>query len=90
MVKRLSAIRRSRRTKRLRASWASLFGGKRAGESVGRKKAWKCNFCDVIGSHRRGCHYVTQEHHRGPKSLRRGVLGIRARARRRTAAAVTA
>jgi hypothetical protein len=58
--------------------WASFLGR----EYVGKKRAWKCTFCGVIGSHRRGCHYVTQEHHRDPKPVRRGILGVRGRAKR--------
>ncbi len=77
----LTASTRSRRSKRSRFSWASLRGGER----VGKKKAWKCIYCGVIGSHRRGCHYVTKDHHRGPKPVRRGVLGARARGARRKA-----
>lgn len=74
---------RPRLNRRLTSRWASLFGGER----VGRKKAWKCTFCGVIGSHRSGCHYVREPHHRGPKAVRRGVLGVRARAARRRARA---
>ncbi len=73
----------SRRSGWLGSRWASLLGGEHVGK--GKKKAWKCTFCGVIGSHRRGCHYVTQEHHRPPKPVRRGVVGIRTRAARRPA-----
>lgn len=83
---RVQASRRSGPRRRL-ASWASLFGGKHEGRSVGRKKAWECNFCGVIGSHRRGCHYVTETHHRGPKPVRRGFMGLRTRATKRGAGA---
>lgn len=83
---RQTAVRRARRNARPTSSWP-LFSWRR-GEYVGRsKKAWKCNFCGVIGSHRGGCHYVTQEHHRDPKSVRRGVLGTRARVTRKKAMA---
>lgn len=54
--------------------WDTLLGG-----SVEARKAWTCVYCGVIGSHRRGCHYVTETHHRGPKRVRRGILGGRAR-----------
>lgn len=67
---------RRARAKRLRSRWDSLFG-----ERLGKKKGWKCTFCGVIGSHRRGCHYVTEAHHRPRKRIRRGMLGLRARAR---------
>ena len=69
---------RLRRAKRLTSRWALLFGG----ETVGQKKAWKCTFCGVIGSHRRGCHYVTEAHHRPRKRVRRGMPGPRARSAR--------
>lgn len=62
------------------ASWAALFG-----ERQGKEKAWTCTFCGVIGSHRRGCHYVTQAHHRERKRLRRGRLGALVRAARSAA-----
>mgnify|MGYP001573505034 CR=1 FL=1 len=76
---------RSHRPKRLTSRWASLFG-----ERLGKKKAWKCTFCGVIGSHRRGCHYVTEAHHRGPKAVRRGILGGRTRSARRRAVTANA
>lgn len=85
--KHLTAVRRARRGERRASSWAGLFGLRR-GEYVGRKKAWKCSFCGVIASHRRGCHYVTQEHHRGPKVVRRGLLGSRTRASTRAGARI--
>jgi len=67
-------LRRTLSTTRRTAGWASLFG-----ERLGKKKACACTFCGVIGSHRRGCHYVTEAHHRGPKTVRRGALGLNAR-----------
>jgi len=63
-----------------RGTWASVFGERR-----GKKKVWACTFCGVIGSHRRGCHYVMEAHHRDRKTVRRGILGRRARAGRRNA-----
>jgi len=69
-----TASGRSPGGRRLSRRWASLFG-----ERLGKKKAWKCTFCGVIGSHRRGCHYVTQAHHRPPTRACRGVLGDRGR-----------
>ena len=42
-----------------RGTWVSVFGERR-----GKKKVWACTFCGVIGSHRRGCHYVMEAHHR--------------------------
>jgi hypothetical protein len=77
--KRLTSVRRAQRGERRVSGWSALFGLRR-GEYLGPKRAWKCSFCGVIGSHRRGCHYVTQEHHHDPKAVRRGVLGVRARA----------
>lgn len=71
---------RLRAAKPLSSGLARLFG-----ERLGKKKAWKCTFCGVVGSHRRGCHYVTREHHRAPKPARRGTLGTRIRASRRAA-----
>lgn len=78
MKTRINASVRALPRRRAPLRWASLFGG----EYLGKKKAWKCTFCGVIGSHRRGCHYVTQEHHRPPKRVRRGILGQRTRAAR--------
>ena len=49
------------------------------GRMFGKKQVWECTFCGVIGSHRRGCHYVVESHHRPPKAVRHGVLGTRAR-----------
>ncbi len=48
--------------------------------NIAPRKAWSCTYCHVIGSHRRGCHYVTERHHRPAKSARHGVLGRRVRA----------
>ena len=62
-------LRRTLSTTRRTAGWASLFG-----ERLGKKKAWACTLCGVIGSHRRGCHYVTEAHHRERKTVRRGFL----------------
>jgi len=72
--------RRTLTAKRLTSSWASFFGEGRV------NAAWTCTFCGVNGSHRRGCHYVTQAHHRDRKAVRRGIVGARGRAARRTAA----
>lgn len=69
---------RSRRGGPARLRWPALFSRQEK-----RGKAWQCNHCGVIGSHRRGCHYVTETHHRPPKTPRHGVLGKRARARRK-------
>jgi len=76
-------LRRTLSTTRRTAGWASLFG-----ERLSKKKAWACTFCGVIGSHRRGCHYVTEAHHRGPKTVRRGALGLRTRGSRRAASQI--
>ncbi len=73
---------RTARSTRLSRRWPSLWGG----EYLGKKKAWTCTFCGVTGSHRRGCHYVAQAHHRPPKPVRRGILGPRTRAVRTRAA----
>lgn len=83
-MKARTAIRpyRAVRTKGRAAGWAPFLRGR----TVGRKKAWECTFCGVIGSHRRGCHCVTETHHRPPKRIRRGMLGARARASRGTKA----
>lgn len=83
--RRVTAIRRARRGGRSTSPWTSLFSSGR-GERVGRKDAWLCRFCGVVGSHRRGCHYVTEQHHRGRKPVRAGVLGARARTTRRAGA----
>ena len=60
-----------------RGTWVSVFGERR-----GKKKVWACTFCGVIGSHRRGCHYVTEAHHRERKTVRRDFLGTRTRVQR--------
>ena len=78
MNKRLA--RRTARHAFATATWVSLVSGRH-----GKKKAWTCTFCGVIGSHRRGCHYVMEAHHRDRKTVRRGILGRRARAGRRNA-----
>ena len=70
MNKRLA--RRTARHAFATATWASLVSGRH-----GKKKAWTCTFCGVIGSHRRGCHYVTEAHHRERKTVRRGFLAAR-------------
>lgn len=75
------ALGRAFRATRLTSRWASLFG-----RPLANKKAWTCTFCGVNGSHRRGCHYVTDTHHRDRKAVRRGIVGARTRAARRTAA----
>lgn len=74
----LAVTRRSRGYKPLASRWASFFGA-----GAGGTKAWTCTFCGVNGSHRSGCHYVTEAHHRGRKAVRRGVVGARNRASRR-------
>ena len=70
MNKRLA--RRTARHAFATATWVSLVSGRH-----GKKKAWTCTFCGVIGSHRRGCHYVTEAHHREHKTVRRGFLAAR-------------
>lgn len=54
--------------------------------NIGPRKAWRCTYCHVTGSHRRGCHYVTETHHRSAKGMRNDFLGKRARSARTGAA----
>ena len=81
MNKRLA--RRTARRAFATATWASLVS-----ERHGKKKAWTCTFCGVVGLHRRGCHYVTEAHHRGHKTVRRGILGRRTRLTRPNAGGI--
>jgi hypothetical protein len=73
-----NATKRGDPSRRRPYRWASLWRR----QYLGKNKVWKCTFCGVIGSHRRGCHYVTQAHHRPAKPVRRGALGSRARAKK--------